>query len=50
MMQQHSMPFGAEFTPKGVRFRLYAPAADSILLDLEGADEPVALTKQDGSH
>jgi malto-oligosyltrehalose trehalohydrolase len=31
------MPFGAQLTPHGVRFRLWAPGARSVAVELEGA-------------
>lgn len=37
MQRMHSMPFGAEFTPQGVRFRLWAPACKAVALSLEEA-------------
>ena len=38
------MPFGAEFTPTGeVRFRLWAPAASSLDLVLEGREQPLPM-------
>ncbi len=44
----HRMLFGAEVLPTGaVRFRLFAPAADSIRLALEGAPAPLPLEKLD---
>ncbi len=42
------MPFGAEVLPSGVvRFRLFAPAADTIRLALEGTADPLPLQKLD---
>ncbi|WP_031555193.1 malto-oligosyltrehalose trehalohydrolase [Parvularcula oceani] len=35
-MAEHSMPFGAEITGDGVRFRLWAPDAQEVTLILEG--------------
>ncbi|HYP67380.1 MAG TPA: malto-oligosyltrehalose trehalohydrolase, partial [Thiobacillaceae bacterium] len=35
MQRMHSMPFGAEFTSQGVRFRLWAPACKAVALSLE---------------
>ncbi|WP_205028175.1 malto-oligosyltrehalose trehalohydrolase [Oleisolibacter albus] len=48
----HRMPFGAELQPDGqVRFRLWAPAQDSIRLSLDGQDEPLPLERgEDGWH
>jgi 1,4-alpha-glucan branching enzyme/maltooligosyltrehalose trehalohydrolase len=31
----HSMPFGAELTPQGARFRLWAPACEAVALSLD---------------
>ena len=36
----HRMPFGAEMRPDGVRFRLWAPDAQSVTLGIEGAGAP----------
>ncbi|MGH7087324.1 MAG: malto-oligosyltrehalose trehalohydrolase, partial [Stellaceae bacterium] len=33
----HELPFGAEPVPNGVRFRLWAPRAASVSVQLEGA-------------
>jgi maltooligosyltrehalose trehalohydrolase len=38
MRRRHELPFGAELTPDGVRFRLWAPRASTVALQLEGAD------------
>jgi maltooligosyltrehalose trehalohydrolase len=48
----HHMPFGAELAaPGAVRFRLWAPAAETIRVEIEGEPEPLALSKlEDGSH
>jgi maltooligosyltrehalose trehalohydrolase len=35
MRRHHSLPFGAEVTPDGVRFRLWAPRAAAVSLRLE---------------
>ena len=35
MQRMHTMPFGAELTPQGVRFRLWAPACKAVALSLE---------------
>jgi maltooligosyltrehalose trehalohydrolase len=43
----HSMPQGAEIQPDGnVRFRIWAPAAESVKLQLEGAGDPLPLGRQ----
>lgn len=40
----HLMPYGAEVLPEGqVRFRLWAPAADSVRVALEGAAEELPM-------
>lgn len=36
MRRHHELPFGAELTPDGVRFRLWAPRAYDLALLLEG--------------
>src|SRR5262245_13678954 len=38
MRRQHDSPFGAELRDDGVRFRLWAPAARSVELVLDGRD------------
>lgn len=38
----HRMPFGAELEDGGVRFRLWAPSARSVMLCLEGDELPMA--------
>ena len=44
LSRAHRMPFGAEVTPEGaVRFRLYAPAVESVRLVIEGNPEPVRM-------
>ncbi len=50
MEQQHRMPFGAELTTGGVRFRLYAPAADRVRLSLEGVSGPILMQNEGGWH
>jgi maltooligosyltrehalose trehalohydrolase len=37
MRRRHELPFGAESTPGGVRFRLWAPRAETVSLRLEGS-------------
>ena len=37
MRHRHELPFGAELEADGVRFRLWAPRAESVSLQLEGA-------------
>ncbi|WP_404385777.1 malto-oligosyltrehalose trehalohydrolase [Caenispirillum salinarum] len=36
MRDHHPMPFGAELTPDGCRFRLWAPGVDAVTLCIEG--------------
>ncbi len=36
MRRTHSMPFGAEIGPEGVRFALWAPTAKSVALVVDG--------------
>jgi maltooligosyltrehalose trehalohydrolase len=38
MQRAHSMPFGAEITPEGVRFALWAPTAQDVALVIDGAE------------
>jgi maltooligosyltrehalose trehalohydrolase len=47
MRRVHSMPFGAETTPEGVRFALWAPTAREVRLVLD-ADEQALTADQDG--
>jgi malto-oligosyltrehalose trehalohydrolase len=39
MKRHHELPFGAELTGEGVRFRLWAPKADTVALRLQGVGE-----------
>ncbi|MGE7416808.1 malto-oligosyltrehalose trehalohydrolase [Methylobacterium tarhaniae] len=41
MRRAHSMPFGAEIGPEGVRFALWAPTAKSVALVLDGKEHPL---------
>ncbi|MDB6088527.1 MAG: malto-oligosyltrehalose trehalohydrolase [Gammaproteobacteria bacterium] len=46
LRRRHSMPFGAQLTPAGVRFRLWAPAAHEVELmlnDAAGKSRPLAM-------
>lgn len=43
----HRMPFGAEVLRDGVRFRIFAPAAETVSLLLEGREQPLALNRSD---
>lgn len=36
MHSKHAMPFGADVTPDGVRFALWAPSARTVTLDCDG--------------
>jgi malto-oligosyltrehalose trehalohydrolase len=51
-LSSHEMPFGAEVQSDGsVRFRLWAPAARTISLSIEGLPASIPLVrKQDGWH
>jgi malto-oligosyltrehalose trehalohydrolase len=42
MRRRHELPFGAEATPGGVRFRLWAPHAKAVSLRLEGSPSSTA--------
>jgi len=35
LTRRHDMPFGAQVTPRGVRFRLWAPGCERVMLCLE---------------
>jgi len=37
----HAMPFGAELTPEGVRFALWAPTAKEVELVVDGVQHPL---------
>ena len=41
MRRAHSMPFGAQVEPEGVRFALWAPTARDVVLVLDGQDHPM---------
>ncbi len=44
----HRMPFGAELVEGGgVRFRLWAPKAESLELVLDGGDQPMSMDRQE---
>jgi maltooligosyltrehalose trehalohydrolase len=47
MRRVHSMPFGAEITPEGVRFALWAPTARDVRLVLDNTEQSLT-TDQDG--
>lgn len=44
MRRVHSMPFGAEITPEGIRFALWAPTAQDVRLVLETAEFPMKVS------
>ncbi|WP_264695351.1 malto-oligosyltrehalose trehalohydrolase [Candidatus Nitrosacidococcus sp. I8] len=46
MQYYHHMPFGAELTTKGVRFRLWAPSAQSVTLLLGENAHPLEMPSQ----
>ena len=41
--RRHDMPFGAQLTPQGVRFRLWAPGCEAVGLCIEGTQDPAVL-------
>jgi malto-oligosyltrehalose trehalohydrolase len=43
MRRDHAMPFGAEATSAGVRFRLWAPGASQVSVRIEGAGDALPL-------
>lgn len=50
MRAAHTMPFGAEVTPDGVRFSIWAPASGQVHLELESSG-PLAMERDDtGFH
>lgn len=42
----HRMPYGAELQKGGVRFRLWAPEAESLSVVLDGGAEPLPMERQ----
>ncbi len=49
MNRKHEMPFGAELRRDGtVRFRLWAPKASSVALQLNGPEHSVSMSRLDG--
>ena len=49
MKRKHGMPFGAELLSHGTRFRLWAPRADSVELQLSPSDNHIPMAaEQDG--
>ena len=47
MRRHHDLPFGAELVAGGVRFRLWAPRAQSVVLRLDGIGER-PMVREDG--
>src|SRR5450755_5032048 len=49
MRSMHAMPFGAELSSTGVRFRLWAPSMTSVelALDVRGAKRSVVMPARD---
>src|SRR5215472_16387143 len=45
MRSRHRMPFGAEVGPDGTRFRLWAPGAPRVELELEGRDAAIPMER-----
>jgi malto-oligosyltrehalose trehalohydrolase len=49
MRRRHELPCGAELTSGGVRFRLWAPRAQTVLLRLEPAEQGgIAMSREPG--
>src|SRR5215472_2593382 len=48
--RRHRMPFGAELTTHGVRFRLWAPKHEHIHLNIMGGDRHLMRPVGDGWH
>jgi maltooligosyltrehalose trehalohydrolase len=49
--RSHEMPFGAQVSTAGVRFSLWAPGLESVMLSLEGEDEHLTLAQSgEGWH
>lgn len=42
-IRRHNMPFGAQITPQGVRFRLWAPGCERVVLHLGSCAQAPAL-------
>lgn len=45
MQRDRVMPFGAELTGEGVRFRIWAPEAAKLMLVLDGPHEPLPMVR-----
>jgi malto-oligosyltrehalose trehalohydrolase len=48
MKRHHELPFGAEIVPGGVRFRLWAPKAATVELELDGANRSAMMPEHEG--
>ncbi|MBV9628310.1 MAG: malto-oligosyltrehalose trehalohydrolase [Xanthobacteraceae bacterium] len=44
----HTMPFGAEMQPGGVRFRLWAPSHANVLLEFDGSTHRRVMSRLEG--
>ena len=50
LLRRHSMRFGTELTPNGVRFRLWAPKHQRVQLQIEGEDRLRDMEAGNGWH
>lgn len=50
MRRHHELPFGAEPNGEAVRFRLWAPGADAVMLRIEGEDGELSLPMAGEPH
>jgi len=50
MRRRHELPFGAEITSDGVRFRLWAPKAERVALRLHGTGDLPMMKEAGGWH
>ena len=48
MKRHHRMPFGAELTETGTRFRLWAPRVEEVILSLDHGRELSMDRQEDG--
>lgn len=46
--RQHEMPYGTQITPEGVRFRLWAPGCEQVMLHVDDAAGRVMTPRGDG--
>jgi malto-oligosyltrehalose trehalohydrolase len=46
MHHRHELPFGAEPSANGVRFRLWAPNAETVAVRLESTDRPIPMARE----